>query len=151
IHLAADGASDAPIPDNVRIYHLAGTHHGGGTLPLDNRVFSGAGAYYNNTIDYRPLVRAAFHNLDAWATRGTPPPASRYPRLRDGTLLPRESVRQVAARLPGPGIAPERMYPTQRLDYGPDAAFGRADFPPTVHGSYPELLPAVDDDGNELS
>jgi hypothetical protein len=28
IHLSADGSADAPVPDNVRIYHFAGTQHG---------------------------------------------------------------------------------------------------------------------------
>jgi hypothetical protein len=44
IHISADGLSDAEVPSNVRIYHLAGTHHGGGSLPLDNQVFTGTAA-----------------------------------------------------------------------------------------------------------
>ncbi|HEX8966944.1 MAG TPA: alpha/beta hydrolase domain-containing protein, partial [Chloroflexota bacterium] len=47
IHLSADGSTDVEIPDDVRIYHLAGTHHGGGGLPLTNRLFSGVATYYN--------------------------------------------------------------------------------------------------------
>jgi hypothetical protein len=151
IHTTSDQHADAEIPDNVRIYHLAGTHHGGGSLPLDNRVFSGMATYYNNSIDYRPLVRAAFANLDAWATRGVQPPPSAYPRFSDGTLVPRATLVSAAARLPGPGVPPERLYPTQRLDYGPDARFGRARFPAVDAGSYPDLVPAVDADGNEVS
>src|SRR5262249_34073219 len=125
IHLSADGKSDAAVPDNVRIYHLAGTHHGGGTPPLDNHVFTGLAAYWNNSIDYRPLVRAAFRNLDLWATCSVDPPASRHPRLSDGTLVKRSAIEAAAARLPGPGLPPQRLYPTRRLDYGPDAAHGR--------------------------
>ena len=151
IHMTTDGRADADVPDDVRIYHLAGTHHGGGTLPLDNRVFSSVATYYNNSIDYRPLVRAAFANLDAWATRGVPPPASAYPRLSDATLVPRSTLVGSAERLPGPGVPPRRLYPTQRLDYGPDAARGRARFPAIDRGSYPDVVPAVDADGNEVS
>jgi hypothetical protein len=151
IHTTADQRADVELPDNVRIYHLAGTHHGGGSLPLDNRVFSSVAAYYNNSIDYRPLVRAAFANLDAWATRGAAPPASAYPRFADGTLVPRARLLSAAGRLPGPGVPPERLYPTQRLDYGPDAARGRARFPAVDRGSYPDLVPAIDADGNEVS
>jgi hypothetical protein len=135
IHLAADGQADADIPDNVRIYHMAGTHHGGGTLPLTNRIFDSVAAYYNNSVDYRPLVRAAFHNLDLWSTQAQVAPASRYPRWADGTLVEREALRQATTSLPGPGMPRERLYPTQR----PDGA------------SYPDLLPAVDTDGNEVS
>ncbi|MBV9577530.1 MAG: hypothetical protein JO057_02950 [Chloroflexi bacterium] len=151
IHTTADGQADADIPDDVRIYHLAGTHHGGGALPLDNRVFSSVATYYNNSIDYRPLVRAAFANLDAWATRNVVPPPSAYPRLSDGTLVPRAALVSSVAELPGPGIPPRRLYPTQHLDYGPDAAHGIASFPAVDGGSYPDGVPAVDTDGNERS
>jgi hypothetical protein len=151
IHTTVDGQADAEVPDSVRIYHLAGTHHGGGTLPLDNRVFSSVAAYYNNSIDYRPLVRAAFANLEAWATRGVEPPPSRYPRFADGTLVSRSDLRATTEQLPGPGIPPQRLYPTHRLDYGPEAALGRASFPARDLGPYPDLVPAVDADGNEVS
>jgi hypothetical protein len=151
IHMTSDQRADVEVPDNVRIYHFAGTHHGGGSLPLDNRVFSSVAAYYNNSIDYRPLVRAAFASLDAWATHGTSPPASAYPRFSDGTLIPRATLVSAAARLPGPGLPAERLYPTQRLDYGPEAALGRAHFPAVDGGSYRDVVPAIDDDGNEVS
>jgi hypothetical protein len=151
IHTSADQRADVDVPDNVRIYQLAGSHHGGGTLPLDNRVFSSVATYYNNSIDYRPLVRAAFANLDAWATHGTAPPASAYPRFSDGTLVPRATLVSAAGRLPGPGVPPERLYPTQRLDYGPEAAKGRARFPAVDGGSYADLVPAIDADANEVS
>ncbi|MDE3074776.1 MAG: hypothetical protein KGJ86_05055, partial [Chloroflexota bacterium] len=152
IHVSPDGRTDSPIPDNVRVYHLAGTHHGGGALPLGNRVFSNAAAYYNNSIDYRPLLRAAFRNLDAWVTEGKDPPPSRYPRLSSGTLVDPGVVRDAAARLPGPGMPLQRLYPTQRLHYGPESGRGLAtNIPPVDGGAYPELLPAVDDDVNEVS
>jgi hypothetical protein len=151
IHLSADGHADAAVPDNVRIYHFAGTHHGGGSLPLDNKVFTGVAAYWNNSIDFRPLVRAALHNLDLWATREVEPPSSRYPRIGDGTLVERALLEAAMARLPGPGMPRRRLYPTRRLDYGPEAAYGRARFPPTDGGDYPDWLPAVDDDGNEIA
>jgi hypothetical protein len=151
IHMTTDGQADAEVPENVRIYHLSGTHHGGGTLPLDNRVFASLAMYYNNSIDYRPLVRAAFANLDAWATRGVTPPPSAYPRFSNGTLVSRSSLASAVSHLPGPGLPPERLYPTQRLDYGPHAPLGRARFPASDLGGYPDVVPAVDSDGNEVS
>jgi hypothetical protein len=151
IHMTADQRADVEVPENVRIYHLAGTHHGGGSLPLDNRVFSSVAAYYNNSIDYRPLVRAAFANLEAWATRGVSPPKSAYPLFSDGTLVPRATLVSAAQRLPGPGVPPQRLYPTQRWDYGSETGLGRARFPAIDGGSYPDFVPAVDDDGNEVS
>src|SRR5207248_683748 len=79
--------------------------------------------------------RAAFHNLDMWSTQAEVAPASRYPRWIDGTLVQRDAVRQATRNLPGPGMPRERVYPTQRPD----------------GDSYPDLLPAVDTDGNEVS
>jgi hypothetical protein len=151
IHLQADGQADAEVPDDVRIYHLTGTHHGGGSLPLDNRVFTSVASYYNNSIDYRPLVRALVQALDDWATRDVAPPPSRYPRLDDGTLVAPAVLRAAAARLPGPGLPAERLYPTERFDYGARASAGQASFPPRDDGPYPYLVPAVDADGNECS
>jgi hypothetical protein len=136
----------------VRIYHFAGTQHGGGSLPLSNTMFGGKTAYYNNSVDYRPLTRAALTNLHRWVTQDIEPPPSQYPRLSDSTLIDGDSFRQHMARLPGPGFPKHRLYPTVRLDYGPRlATHGLIEkLPPDIGREYPELLPAVDMDGNPL-
>jgi hypothetical protein len=153
IHLSADGSADALVPDNVRIYHFAGTQHGGGSLPLSNAMFGGQTGYYNNTVDYRPLLRAALTNLHTWVTHDLPPPPSRYPRLGDGTLVDGETFRSHMTRLPGPGFPVRRLYPTAHLYYGPrlvsDGHVTR--LPPEVGPAYRELMPAVDDDGNVVA
>ncbi len=150
IHVSGDGSTDAPVPDNVRIYHFVGTQHGGGSLPLSNAMFGGKTAYYNNSVDYRPLLRAALQNLHAWVTLDKEPPPSRYPRLSDATLVDGVTFRARMARLPGVGFPAHKLYPTARLDYGPElASHGYAErLPPEVGPAYPELMPAVDDDGN---
>jgi hypothetical protein len=150
IHTSADGTGDVPVPDNVRIYHFVGTQHGGGALPLTNAMFGGQTAYYNNSVDYRPLLRAALTNLTAWVVQGVDPPPSRYPRLSDGTLTDGDTFRQRMARLPGVGFPAHKLYPTVRLDYGARlSSHGQFEkLPPEAGAAYRELMPAVDDDGN---
>lgn len=68
---ADGGASDAPIPANVRMYDVAGASH---SLP-------GAPVHANcklplARLDYRPVMRVTLANLDAWVSRGVEPPAS---------------------------------------------------------------------------
>ncbi len=153
VHLSPQCDADAALPDNVRIYLLSGTQHISTGLPLAKVAPEvGHGYYHLNTIDYRPLLRALVTNLDNWATRGIDPPASTYPRLEDGTLVTRESVRsKLAGELPGPGV-PEHCPPVLRLDFGADAVKKHVAevLPPKVLQELPGLVAAVDDDGNEV-
>lgn len=154
IHLTPDCTADAEIPDDVRVYMLAGTQHISTGLPLSKVAPEvGRGAYHLNTIDYRPLLRALVTALDDWATRGVEPPASRYPRLDEGTLVRREAVReQLAGVLPGPGV-PEHCPPVLRLDFGSGASESHVAevLPPRVLAELPGLVCAVDEDGNEVA
>jgi hypothetical protein len=113
-------------------------------------MFGGRTGYYNNTVDYRPLLRAALTNLHTWVTDDAQPPQSRYPRLDDGTLIDGHAFRDHMTQLPGPGFPARSLYPTAHLDYGPslvsDGHVTR--LPPDVGPAYRELMPAVDDDGN---
>ena len=154
IHVNPDGSRDADIPESVRIYHLAGCDHFANRLPLTDRLAPMGDVrtpYYLNSIDYTPLLQAVFSHLADWVTAGTPPPPSRYPRLSDATLVPCDAVAAVFARLPGPGVPPHRN-PLKRLDFGPHVTSGVATRMPADAGAaYPELAPAVDADGNEIS
>lgn len=151
-HVAADSCSDAQMPQNVRSYHFSGTQHG--VMPLKSPPGGRAarGAYPMNTINYVPLLRAAFRSLDDWATRGVEPPASRYGRLADGSLQTREALRPALAHLPGPGL-PQVLANFSRLDFGDGAAESgiavnvpaRIGAPLALHAS------AVDADGNEVA
>lgn len=152
VHTALDGKTDAPVPDNVRVYHLTGTQHGGQPLPLtDTQAAGGRAVHPLNSVDYKPLVRGALANLDAWVSRGEAPPPSRHPSVGDGTAVPRESLREWVARIPGVGL-PERLSPVGRLDFGPGMELGRATrVPPELREPYPDLVSALDDDGNEVA
>ena len=60
-----------PEEDTWRQYELAGVPH------LPTVIFPGL-AENQNPADFRPVFRAAFHNLMLWTTRGTEPPPSAF-------------------------------------------------------------------------
>ena len=149
-----DGHGDpVPIPDNVRLYLLAGHPHGGaagvGAMPTAR----GACAYVTNS--YRssaPAMRALLVALDAWADRGIEPPPSTYPDVRRGTLA---TVDEAARTFPGiPGVTfPTRVNGLDVLGFGP--TFGsqggrQTVLPPTRGGSYQVLVPTTDRDGHDI-
>ncbi len=139
------GKSDSTPPDNVRIYHFAGTQHGG---VEGSPGMQGVCAMPSNRTDYRPFLRAALANLDRWVKDGVPPPASRHPRIADGTLVETITLPAVPGLAPTPG-------PSQRprIDFGPDFDKGILSkaLPVTLKDSYRVLVPKVDADGNEVA
>lgn len=129
-HTALDGSADLEDAANVRVYHLAGTKHGSGSFP----PVDGGGQFEENSNDYRWAQRGLLAGLDAWVRQGTAPPASRHPRLSDGTLVARDSL-----RLPSlPGVLQPMTVPGGY----------RADVP-APYSALPFLVPNVDEDGNE--
>lgn len=147
LHADVEGKTDIPPDPNVRIYFITGGQHGVSSSP-------DRGIYQNQTniLDHRPVLRALLVQLDRWATDGTEPPPSRYPRIADGTLVDLAHYRAAFPAIPGVN-APQAMYVPLRLDFGPRwKEFGIADFvPPRVGAPYRMLVPAVDSDGNEIA
>ena len=140
------GEKDIALPDNVRIYHFAGTQH----VITPTMPKGICAAPPNVVIDPRPAMRALVLALDAWVKNDTPPPASVYPKIADGTLVP-------APALKWPAIprfaAPRSPNPMAQFDYGARFAEGIIDtVPPAPHAfRYKVLVPAIDADGNELA
>lgn len=147
LHTDVEGRRDiAPAP-NVRLYFFTGAQHG----------VSGStdrGIYQNkvNILDYRPLLRALLVALDRWVTTGEEPPASRYPRIADGTLVDLATYRRSFPRI-SDGKAPDVLYTPLRLDLGPRwRTHGINDIvPPKVGPPYRTLVPAIDADGNDIA
>jgi hypothetical protein len=150
VHIDITGSRDLEVPESVRIYHFGGCQHPMGTFPLqDKDARQGVrGQQPFNWTDYRPLLRAALVNLDRWVTSGEPAPASRHPRLDDGTAVPPERVADVFKSIPGVNF-PEPVRRVSRLDFGPEEGIATT-VPPKVGAPYPCLVPAVDQDGNEV-
>ncbi|HLQ89249.1 MAG TPA: alpha/beta hydrolase domain-containing protein [Xanthobacteraceae bacterium] len=138
------GQRDTTPPDNVRIWSMTSVAHQG----VNPAMPKGVCAMPYNLTDYRPLLRSALVSLDRWVKDGKPAPASRYPRIADGTLVP--SVKHNAAI---PGFAAPARGPNEkpRMDYGPDfdkGIIGKA-LPVALKDQYRVLVPAIDADGNE--
>jgi hypothetical protein len=140
------GEQDIVLPENVRIYHFAGTEH-----VITATMPKGVCAASANTwVDPRPAMRALILALDRWVKTGAPPPASVYPRIADGTLVPAAALKWPA--IPG-FVAPRSPNPLPQFDYGPRFADGIIDtVPPAVNPfRYTVLVPAIDADGNEVA
>jgi hypothetical protein len=139
------GTRDVVLPQNVRIYHFAGTQHVmSATMPKGVCV----GERINNAIDARPAMRALVLALDRWVKDGTAPPPSVYPKIADGTLVAASALGW--PRLPG-FAAPREPNPMVQFDYGKRLQSGMIDqVPPSpVKPRYRVLVPALDADGNE--
>jgi Alpha/beta hydrolase domain len=82
LHTQPDGSADLPDSPYTRNYFMTSMQHGTG-----NATNRGNCQQFGNPLNSAPVQRALFLALDAWADDGTPPPASRVPRLDDGTLV----------------------------------------------------------------
>jgi alpha/beta hydrolase family protein len=154
VHIDPTGSEDAPPAPETRVYHLAGTQHVPGVMP-PNADPGGDGArprYPRNVVDYNPLLRAALTNLDAWVTDATEPPPSRHLRLDHATAVPRSAALASLPTIPGLDHPdPDRLWVMRTTDVGPDAANGVGSYPVEEGETYPALVSALDDDGNELA
>lgn len=148
LHTDVTGTEDVALPDEVRVYLVAGSQHLGGGEPTP-----GNSQQPRNTLDDRgPVQRAMLVALENWMAHGIEPPASRHPRLVDGTLVNREQVVAAFPQVPGLRL-PTRHYEPVRLDFGPRfLTEGVAEVvPPLAGAAFRTLLPAVDADGNEVA
>jgi hypothetical protein len=147
-HTTPDGKSDAEIPPTSRIYMIPGLAHVGGPWPPAlGTSGESRGTQLRNPNNYWHVTHALFDAMDAWVRRGVEPPPSRYPRISDGSLVPR-------ARLAAPAIGDvpfPQPYAPYVADFGPDYARGTVREPPRVTGTYPVLVPQVKSDGSTLS
>ena len=153
IHIDLDGKHDLAPSDGVRVYHLTGTQHGPGNLLLTDTgtADDSRGQQRPNSVDYRPLLRAALVNLDRWVTEGQAPPPSLHARLDDGTAVPPAHTAATFQAMPGVQF-PAHLRSIVRLDFGSGADEGMTTLlPPKVGKPYANLVSAVDEDGNELA
>ncbi len=131
-HTTLDGRSDAQVPANVRIYLFAGTQH----VPGGFLASQGEGQQHANPNEYSWGLRALLIAMDRWVREGVEPPASRYPRLTDGTLISQQSF--TFPSLPG-------VHSPLTIPGGYRADLDRT----ATRHQLPFLVPQVDADGNE--
>lgn len=146
IHTTIDGAKDAPLAPNTRIYFLAGCQHGPSAFPPER----GETQNLPNPNNYRWTLRALLVALDEWVQSGEDPPPSRYPKIADGALVPLGAV--AFPKLHGVQF-PTHIQQAWHVDYGEE--FRSAGVvtiePPKVGSPFPMLLPQVDADGNDTA
>jgi hypothetical protein len=152
---------DLAIPGNVRIYHFASAQHGGFSPVAAIPASTGICEYLPNVNPYVYQQRALLVALQQWVANGTNPPASRYARISDGTLLPPTNVGFPDMVFPTgiaayPTVVFTGLYNTRNLLFwGPkfdaDDESGILTEPPVVTDlAYNILEPAVDADGNDI-
>lgn len=141
IHTSIDGTTDLALPSNVRVYHFAGTQHGPAAFPPravlgEGPNARGVGAQLPNPTPHTIGLRALLMALDRWVRDGVEPPASKYPRLSDGTLTTVAALRWPALK----NVMSPKSIPEPRRASGDAPA-----------GAWPFLVPQLDEDGNELA
>lgn len=132
----------------ARVYLFASSQHNADPLGGPQQGHR----HLSNPLNTTPLLRALLDGLDAWATSGAPPPASRVPTRADETLVPAEVTQASFPAIPGvkcPG-EPSRLCVQ---DFGPQFEEGViSQEPPKLdrRKEYAVLVPHVDTDGNEV-
>jgi hypothetical protein len=142
------GHRDVEVPENVRIYLVSSAPHIIAPMPpVSNRSGALVGQALQNPLDTRPVMRALFQAMDRWVADTVTPPPSRYPRIDDGTLVPRERGGWPA--IPGFRFPPPQLI-AYRLDFGPNWFRGLVENePPKIGAPFVVRVPAVDAAGND--
>ena len=150
VHTDSEGRDLEP-PDKVRVYLWSSSQHFAG--PNTVRPARGNCQHYENIVRTSMLFRAMLDALDAWATRGTEPPASRIPRRADGTLVEYEAWRSQFPRIPGVMVpCGANALPLYDFGHGFERGLLTREPPDVVDAAgYAILVPAVDADGNDVA
>ncbi len=142
------GKVDVAVPDNVRIYFLSSTEHGPAITPS-----KGECQQLSNPAPYRESLRAMLVAMTEWVIHDQKPPASRYPTIKDGTLVKSEDTG--FPKIPGVNYTGLYNY-YELLDFGnafkPLQMSGIVAPAKKVAGAdYAILVPKTDQDGNDIA
>jgi hypothetical protein len=148
---------DTSLPRNVRRYYNPSTAHGGGAggfklaqPPLPGLMLA------SNPNPETETRRALFLHLIDWVTKGTPPPASRYPRVSNGTLVRATAEAMGWPDIPGAPTPDKVINALMDYDYGPDFRYSdesgvMTKVVPPIKQIILTPVPSVDEDGNEIA
>ncbi len=124
------------LPPEVRAYMVTGAPHF--SAPNGRTQANAACALPVSPLHAGSASRALLAALDGWIADGAEPPASRYPNRASGTLAGADHIYPVIPGLPYSGM------------YNPAQWVEQTGTVPVVRGTYPLLLPRVDQDGNTI-
>jgi hypothetical protein len=164
--VGTDANTDIALPKNVRRYYIPSTPHGGGNGSMSVIPAApascpsngyGVGTYAANPVPHTETVNAIRYHFRRWVMNGILPPASKWPRLGNGTLVAANKAAMGFPTLPGvPATAPTGLIsPVLDYDFGSrfnyvDASGIQTVVPPGIKQVIPSVAPRVDIDGNEL-
>jgi hypothetical protein len=137
LHTDPLGKKDVALPENSRVYMIAGTQHGGRAGATTD---PGPNINPRNPHNPMPAVRALLVALDEWVVSGKEPPPSRVPTLATGTLVDADKTGFPA--VPGAAVVKVTNRVTPPFDWVSGA-------PPKK--AYRTLVCKVDPDGNEAA
>ena len=137
LHTDPLGTEDVTLPENSRVYMIAGTQHGGRAGATTD---AGPNINPRNPHNPMPAVRALLVALDEWVVSGKEPPPSRIPTLAAGTLVEPDKTGFPAV----PGAAVVKV--TNQV-----APPGDWVHPKPADKAYRTLVCKVDADGNEAA
>jgi hypothetical protein len=159
----------------VRFYAINGSQHGSPSASSRRTVANDW--HSDGFVEHRPVGRALLRALDRWVAHGTPPPATKVPKIRNGELVTVEKHAADFPKIPAyvyngvtfPAVYhPAANLKPPRADYGPHffmpmpwpwdevpvAYSGYQDaqhVPPTYFGPpYETRVPYFDEDGNGI-
>ncbi len=157
-HIGTNAVADIPLPANVYSYYFPGTTHGGGGGGFSTAA---PAAPANCSLPANPnpesdQFNAVLDDIVAWVTTGTKPPASVYPRLALGQLVPATQAATSFPNIPGFPFVPNLVNPFLWYDFGPqfDAANQTGivtQQPPNILQVFPSYVVKTNTDGNEVA
>lgn len=125
------------LPENVRVYLIAGTQHGGGAGLHVAEPSRGPCQNLTNPLALEQIRVALSVALYEWVVDGMPPPPSRFPTVAGGGLVSAHDV-----GFPDiPGV-------TYSGSYNPLHLQDHTSIPPKAGAPYTVLVGRVDADGN---
>jgi hypothetical protein len=147
------GTADADLPDHVRFYSIGGSQHGSGNGRPRAATSGQLPPNPNMWAPFSASLQVAMHE---WLAQGREPPASRYPTIAEGTLVPSHLPSgEINPRAwnPLPGVNhPKDMYRVAYAQYGEDWPEHRviSHHPQSSESLYGVLVPAVDSNNNDF-
>ena len=150
-HTNPQGTKDAVLPEEVRFYSIGGSQHGSGSgLP----GAATSGQLPRNPNMWAPIADSLLVAMYDWVANDKAPPASRYPQIADGSLVPAHIDGRINSRAWNQlsGVThPEALYTPGFANYGDRWITDRiVDIHPlTTDMYYRTLVPAVNSNNND--